>query len=111
MHIKIAKKKKERTQKTIKYRKPTEQQQELYNEEVQKRVSETDWNGIESPFEKWAEIILAAAEATLSVVSPKQKQPYISEETWNLMELKWKKNEEGDSEQVKALSSETKTNY
>ncbi len=78
MHIKIAKKKKERTQQTIKYRKPTEQQQELYNEEVQKRVNETDWNGIESPFEKWAEIILAAADATLSVVSPKQKQPYIS---------------------------------
>ncbi len=34
---------------------------------------------------------------------PEQKQAYIGEETWKLLEEKWKANEDRDFEKVKTL--------
>ena len=34
---------------------------------------------------------------------PNPKQPYISEESWNLLEQKWDANEKGHEEEVKRL--------
>ncbi len=103
IHMKIAKKKEKENEQNLKYRKPNEQQEERFNICLAEKITNTNWKEQESIFKKWAEMILEAAEETLSKMPPNQKQPYISEESWNLLEQKWDANEKGNDDEVKRL--------
>ena len=47
---------------------------------------------VEDPFEKWARILQDAAAKAFTPVPAKQRKPYISEETWQLLCDKQDKN-------------------
>ncbi len=86
-----------------KYRKPNEEQLKEYSNALKRKIEEKDWTDTVSKFQIWSELINEAAEDTLTKMPPEQKQPYIGEETWNVLEEKWKANEDRDFEKVKTL--------
>lgn len=99
IHFKI----KNKNDPTVKYRKPNDQQLEKFNKCVEAKCTLEEGVHRESKFNRWAEIILEAAEETLAKMSPQQKQPYISEESWNMLEQKWQANEQGNNDEVHRL--------
>jgi len=108
VRIKLANKKKPKTEPCPKYWKPTQEQAEAYNEEVRRRTAE--WrqqqnNEDEDKMEIWTNICKEAAAETLTKKDPKIKKPYISKETWDLMERRVKEVELGNTETAEGLTT------
>ena len=90
------------------YRKPEDVERETYNKRVDDLIQETNWEETINPIEKWTEIIKQAAEDNLTEIPPKQKQPYISDKAWKLMEKREKEAEKVDWEEARKTNIEIK---
>ena len=102
----MAKKNKTKQSTIKKYRKPDEDTRDAYNKEIQNLIKETNTAPEKIPLEVWAEIIQTAAANTLTEIPKAQKQPYIKEDTWDLLQRKTQAKENRDWEMVKTLEKQ-----
>ena len=90
--LKLARKQKNASEKTLTYRPPSHEQLEKYDLLVSTAYEHQQVIAAEDPFEKRARILPDAAAKAFTPVPAKQQKPYISEETWQLLCDKQDKN-------------------
>ena len=82
---KLAHKQKNASEKTLTYSPPSHEQLEEGNLLVSTAYEHQQVITAEDPFETWARILQDAAAKAFMPVPAKQRKPYISEETWQLL--------------------------
>jgi len=105
---KLAKKEKPTMEKTKRYRKPNEEDCESYNSRLRELYKEHNWENQDTPIELFSNLIKQAAEDRLTEIPPNQKQPYISEKAWGLMEKRQKQLEENNWTEARETNNEIK---
>ena len=105
---KLAKKQAERPDRIPKYRTPTEERKREYNLQIRTIIEQDEHRGQDASFTDFAQIMLQAAQKQLTPVPREQKKPYISENTWRLIEEKYAKEVQlpHPTEEIKALQIE-----
>ena len=93
--------------KAPRFRQPTDRQQEQFNNTLQRNLCQVAINSDTT----WSEIsrcIVEVASRTLTPISSKQKQDYLSEETWQKIVDRQTAHENGDQQAVRDLSTQIK---
>ena len=92
------------------YHVPSQQQLTNYNDLIRQHAEDDNPHEQHNTnvFDRLNNIMLTSANETLTKKHPKIKKPYISQETWNLLEKKWTAIERGDQEIADELSKEIK---
>ena len=94
----------------IKYRTPSPQELIAYNHAVSTRLThisaDASAEGLTST--SFSQILSDSAKAALTRLPPKQKKPYISATTWQLLESKWSALESNNTELADVLTGQIK---
>ena len=105
---------KKNTKQSSKYRTPDDDQKKHYNERIMEyfmkaegRVNERDGES-EDPFIALAKTLLDAAHTALTPVPEQQKKPYISEQSWDLIQRKEEAIKNGDTDEAKQLTKQVR---
>ena len=94
----------------IKYRTPSPQELIDYNHAVSTRLAHisADASAEGLTLTSFNQILSDSAKVALTRLPPKQKKPYISATTWQLLESKWSAVESNNTELADALSAQIK---
>ena len=91
------------------YRKPSDEQKNNYNDDIRNAILwHTETEGKELTCQDLSNIVKQAASNTLTKLPKGQKQPFISQETWNLMEKRDECTEKGLHGEAKDLNAQMK---
>ena len=93
--VKLAVRTKGQECRSLRFRKPTEEQIRHYNELVSQKVQTQDFQDNPDPFAAWAHILIDSALACFPTIPPQQRKPYISDIAWQLLCEKQRQNEQG----------------
>ena len=100
--IKLKGESKKDMEKVGRYRKPTDNQIKAYSKEVEDKIDDylKDKEILDAKdyMETFVNCILNSAKNNLDVIDPKQRNPYISKKTWDLIEERDKHRKAGRSE-------------
>ena len=88
-----------------KYRTPTEEQLSEYNHKIRQLQNQASPRNSHSPLTGFAQRVQSAAAHSLSRIPPKQRQEYISANTWNLLQSGQNTLVQGDCERANNFSS------
>ena len=87
---------------TQRYRTPTDQQLTNYNDQIFRKAELEHFDAADPKvsMDFLNNLILHSAQSHLPTVSPAQKKPYISADTWTLLERKWAAVEAGEVDEA-----------
>ena len=83
--LKLARKRKQQPQTFLKFRPPSSQQIQNYNDFINSSLEAGGLQDSSDPFADWAVLLTEAASASFTPLPPTQKKPYISEAAWQIL--------------------------
>ena len=108
VEIKLAKQTKKSTPRAPKYREPSNEQRVTYNQMIGQLIGCPPQNEDANPMNAFAQCLQKAATQSFPIISPNQRQPYLSASTWNLLESRQEACRQGQLEIAQELTQRIK---